>query len=176
MQPVALYGAFPAEPSPLRLGGSEMSWQRWSRWLSLSWETFAAADPAEARIWRFVAGAGIFDDGPTAGVWRLSRTATGQRLPLALIVHQKVPAPGDPWFDAAATLLDRAIDAEAPADGIARRAGALPVFAASDPPKGAATFWIDDWEVHELGFADIHDLAGNGFARMLAPRPVPEEG
>lgn len=176
MQPVALFGAFPAEPTPLRLGGSETSWQRWSRWVSLSRAEFPDAATSEARVWRFIAGPGIFDDTPTAGVWRLSRTATGHRLPLALIAHGRVPAAGDPWFDAAANLLGRAIDGAGPAEAVARRIGSLPPFSAVTPPAGTATFWIDDWEVHELRFADIRDLADNGFARMLAPRPVTEEG
>ncbi|MDI3337552.1 hypothetical protein QKW60_14130 [Defluviimonas aestuarii] len=172
--PVALFGALPAEPEPIRLGGTDRLWQRWSQWLSLSRHLFADASPGEHRCWRLIAAPGIFDDTPTAGVWRLSRSQTGTPLPAALIAGQ-TPAPGDPWFDAASLLLDRAIDANWTANRVKRAIPDLPGFAPA-PPSTAAVFWLDDWEVHELRFTDIHDLAGNGFARMLAPRPVVEEG
>lgn len=175
MKPPCLFGAVPTEPRPLAFGGSENLRTRWSRWLSLSTGEFARADPNEGRTWRFLAAAGIFDDEPVAGGWRMSRTREGTRLPLALVTCGAVPAVGASWFDAATTLLADAVEGLAPVPLVRRRMARLPGFTPAPPPGLAALFWIDDWEVHELHFATIQDLAAEGFARMLAPRLVPEE-
>jgi len=175
MQETCLFGAMPSELQPVRLGGSEALWQRWSRWLALSVEALAGADPADTRTWRFVTAPGVLDAGPVAGAWRLTLTRSGNMLPLALMVSGAVPAIGAPWFDAATRLLHEAATGIATLPGTEARMARLPGFAPAAPPQVAAVFWLDDWEVHELRFETIHDMAEQGFALMLAPRPVPEE-
>ena len=174
MQPTCLIGAVPSEPQPLIFGSTEKLCQRWSRWLDLSRAEFVDADPVESRTWRFLCRPGIFEYACVAGVWRLSRTRGGERRPLALLTSGQVPAVGDPWFDAVSSFLEEAVEGLAPPSLLRRRMARLPPFAPTEPPDAAALFWIDDWEVHELRFATIQDLAADGFARMLAPRPVEE--
>jgi hypothetical protein len=174
MPALSLFGVLPTEPQPVRLGGSDMLWHRWSRWLEMSQDTFRSADAGERRCWRFLAPPGWFDEEGVAGVWRLSRSSEGRRLPLALLLSGAHPHPSDPWFDAAAAMLDLALDDYAGLERLNRAAARLPKTGPA-APSAEALFWIDDWEVHELRFPTLHALADEGFPRMLAARPEPVE-
>ncbi len=171
---IALVGVLPSESSPIAFGGSSNLIARWDRWVTMSREAFWEADPYDTRIWNFTAASGVFEEMAVAGAWRLSQTRNGLPLPLAVLCCGKVPSPTDPWFTAAAQVLSQALTGAAKAARLRDQVSALPGFTPTPPIEQGACFWIDDWEVHELVFADIHELAETGFSQMLAPRLVTE--
>ena len=148
---------------------------RWDRWMSRDLIEHPSRGPLDPRAWRFTVPAGIFCDAPAAGVWRMSEDRAGRRYPFVIARLGAPPDPGDPWFETAGRVAADAVATPWAADAIANRLGRLlePVVG----PAGASLvlFWLDDWEVHELAFADIHDLAANGLRAMRAPRPETEE-
>jgi type VI secretion system protein ImpM len=147
---------------------------RWDRWMSRDLLDHPSRGPLDPRAWRFTVPAGIFCDQPVAGVWRMSEDGAGRRYPFVIARIGPVPDPGDPWFDGVADALTDAIEAFRPLAVVQGRLGRLA------PPRvgrGAdrIVFWLDDWEVHELAFGDIHDLAASGLRTMRAPRPELED-
>jgi len=146
---------------------------RWDRWMSRDLIEHPSRGPLDPRAWRFVVPAGIFCDAPCAGVWRMSEDRAGRRYPFVIAITGGVPGPQASWFDEAARLLSAAVERREPVDYLRSRVAGL----APPPPEAAARgifFWRDDWEVHELDFADIHDLAANGLRAMRAPRAEAE--
>ena len=91
------------------------------------------------------------------------------------INETNIPMPGAPWFDAAQALLNRAVDGQADLPRLRQHLAGLPPLTTATPPGPGATFWLEDWEVHELHFPTIHDLAKTGFRQMLAPRLTAED-
>ena len=160
--------------------GDFMSWNlpraftdRWDRWMSRDLLEHPCRGPLDPRAWRFTVPAGIFCDAPCAGVWRMSEDRAGRRYPFLVARVGPVPHPGDVWFDEAVSLLEAAIEAQRAMPSLTDRARRLPSDATAVPPRQIA-FWLDDWEVHEFAFADIHDLAAHGLPRMRAPRAATE--
>ncbi len=139
--------------------------------MALSGNAWSRADPSDIRVWRFAAGEGVFDVSPVAGVWRVSQMRDGKIGPLAILALGSIPIPGDPWYDAAANLVTAAVGHARSADWCLARMRGLPGFVSVRTHPACADFWIDDWEVHELHFTDIQDLADQGFGRMLVERP-----
>ena len=92
----------------------------------------------------------------------------GTRHPLAILCAGVTPNIGDPWFEAAARVLDIALIEAAPLTRVVQRLERLPSPSPGTAPDVPAVFWLDDWEVHELRFDSLTDLADTGFARMLA--------
>lgn len=172
---LAIAGAVPSHHSLLYHGGSENLMARWDRFVGTARPYLATADLSDSRIWRFVSAAGIFDDVPVAGILRMSRTKQGQCHPLAILASGATPAPGDHWFGAAAQLASNAVEEMRSVDDTLDGMRKLPTVMSTVSVTTAAQFWIEDWEIHELHFDTIHDLAAHGFATMLAPRPVPED-
>jgi type VI secretion system protein ImpM len=137
---------------------------RWDRWMSRDLIEHPSRGPLDPRAWRFTVPAGIFCDAPAAGVWRMSEDRAGRRYPFVIAGIGSTPAADDPWFDAVEGVLARAVvDVRYPAR-LADLVGRLPAPATAGRP--ATVFWLDDREVHDLAFADIHDLAANGLRLM----------
>ncbi|MFD2055360.1 type VI secretion system-associated protein TagF [Mesorhizobium calcicola] len=145
---------------------------RWDRWMSM--ELLARPDEGEInpRVWRFVVQPGIFGDQPCAGVWRMSEDRVGRRYPFAIVGIGTPPDAADPWFDAVASLSTEIIDNLWSPAWISDRIGRLPIPAPSTRSDSRIAFWLDDWEVQELVFSDIHDLAANALPAMRAVPPV----
>ena len=142
---------------------------RWDRWMSM--ELAARPDEGELdpRAWRFIVSAGIFGPEPCAGVWRMSEDRVGRRYPFAVVRLGAPPEPDDAWFDAVTAIVGGALEYH--------HAQAWVASAVADLPQPQTTgserilFWRDDWEVNELSFGDIHDLAANGLPAMRADKP-----
>jgi type VI secretion system protein ImpM len=148
---------------------------RWDRWMSTDLADHPARGPLDPRAWRFTVPAGIFCDQPAAGVWRMSEDRAGRRYPFVIARIGPPPDPGDPWFDRVGEATAGAVSSLWLPDAIAGRLARLPEPAAATTGESRMLFWLDDWEVHELAFADIHDLAANGLRAMRTPRPETEE-
>lgn len=146
---------------------------RWDRWMSM--ELLARPDEGalDTRIWRFIIQAGIFGDQPCAGVWRMSEDRVGRRYPFAIVRLGPPPDPGDPWFDAAAALLQSGVGDYWSQARLAQSLQALPPPGTSADAQRIA-FWSDDWEIIEFNFVDIHDLADNALPAMRATQPETE--
>lgn len=167
------FGKIPAAGDFVAHGLPRAFTDRWDRWMSRDLIQRPARGPLDPRAWRFTVPAGIFGDAPAAGVWRMSEDRAGRRYPFVIARLGLQPDPGDGWFDAAEAVLQAAVADAAPAAQVARALGRLP----APPPAGADAriqFWIDDWEVHELRFADVHDFAERGLALMRGPRRAVE--
>lgn len=143
--------------------------ERWDRWMSMELRDRPETGDLNPRIWRFAVGPGIFGDQPCAGAWRMSEDRVGRRYPFAIVRIGQTPDAADPWFDALAKMLERCVEDGWSSARVQERLEEL-------PPAGKSTsgdriaFWTDDWEVNELVFADIYDLADNGLPAM---RQVP---
>ncbi|RWK62199.1 type VI secretion system-associated protein TagF [Mesorhizobium sp.] len=138
---------------------------RWDRWMSMELRERPDEGKLNSRVWRFIVKGGIFGDQPCAGAWRMSEDRVGRRYPFAIVRLGPPPEPGDPWYDAVASLLQNCVDNSWAQTRLAESLQILP------PPGAAAAtdkiaFWSDDWEVREFGFADIHDLAQNALPAM----------
>ncbi|MDX8500500.1 type VI secretion system-associated protein TagF [Mesorhizobium sp. VK4C] len=147
---------------------------RWDRWMSMELRARPDEGELDSRVWRFIVKGGIFGDQPCAGAWRMSEDRVGRRYPFAVIRLGPPPEPGDPWFDGIADLVRETVEAYRAQAWIAERIDQLPQPETLDGKERIA-FWLDDWEVHELDFADIHDLAANGLPAMRATRPETAE-
>jgi type VI secretion system protein ImpM len=143
---------------------------RWDRWMSRDLIEHPSRGPLDPRAWRFTVPAGIFCDAPCAGVWRMSEDRAGRRYPFVIAAVGAAPDPGDPWFDDAARLLRSAAELARDPAGPREALRRLPAPAAVTSTPAGMLFWNDDWEVRELRFADIHDLAANGLRAMRSPR------
>jgi type VI secretion system protein ImpM len=146
---------------------------RWDRWMSMELRARPDEGELDPRAWRFVVPAGIFSDQPCAGVWRMSEDRVGRRYPFAIVRLGPPPDPADPWFDATAKLVRGAVDELRTFGWIGAQIPALPQPQNLESRHRIA-FWLDDWEVQELSFSDIHDLAVNGLPAMRAARVDPE--
>lgn len=168
------FGKIPATGDFVAAGLPRSFIDRWDRWISM--ELAARPDEGEldSRVWRFTVPAGIFCDQPCAGAWRMSEDRVGRRYPFAIVAVGTAPGPEDAWFDAAALILAGAIENVRSQGWVGEQIATLPEPASVDGRERIA-FWLDDWEVHELGFADIHDLAANGLPAMRAARPETAE-
>lgn len=166
---ICMFGALPSEEKPIRFGGSDNLWARWSRWLKLSTAQISCASLEHTRTWRFRAAAGVFDDVAVAGVLRMAQTRGGTRHPLAVLCAGTTPNVGDPWYEAAARLLDAALLNACSQARAIQQLQSLSVPTPGLPCDVPAVFWLDDWEVHELRFESLTELANTGFAKMLAP-------
>jgi type VI secretion system protein ImpM len=146
---------------------------RWDRWMSRDLIEHPSRGPLDPRAWRFVVPAGIFCDAPCAGVWRMSEDRAGRRYPLVIVAVGASPEPGDRWFVDAGAVIVGAVEDSWPPARIGDRLRRSPTPQVR--PVERTLFWLDDWEVHELAFVDIHDLAENGLRAMRAPRLEAEE-
>lgn len=149
--------------------------ERWGRWFDLSQSSLILTPEVDARVWRFTVEAGIFADEPVSGVWRMSHSKAMTAYPFVIARLGQRLSPASNWFNVAAANLVAAIDNSLSPERLSER-----LSRAHDTPNAmvidtsAAEFWLDDWEVHELTFSSIHDLAENGLKAMLAPRTEPE--
>jgi type VI secretion system protein ImpM len=172
--PVAIgfFGKIPATGDFVAAGLPRTFIDRWDRWMSM--ELAARPDDGELdpRVWRFVVAAGIFGPEPCAGAWRMSEDRVGRRYPFAVVRLGPPPDPADPWFDAVAAAVRGASEGQPPG-WVASAVSELSQPETSGD-SGRILFWRDDWEVNELGFADIHDLAANGLPAMRANKPEVE--
>jgi type VI secretion system protein ImpM len=146
---------------------------RWDRWMSMELRARPDQGGLDTRVWRFVVQAGIFGDQPCAGAWRMSEDRVGRRYPFAVVRLGPLPDPADPWFDATAKLVRSAVDELRTFGWIGAQIAALPQPQSLESRHRIA-FWLDDWEVQELNFSDIHDLAVNALPAMRAARGDPE--
>jgi type VI secretion system protein ImpM len=142
---------------------------RWDRWMSMELRARPAEGELDLRAWRFIVKAGIFGDQPCAGVWRMSEDRVGRRYPFAVVRLGPPPEPCDLWFDRVARIAAGAVEEFRGQEWISDCIEALPEPAGLEG-RERIVFWLDDWEIHELGFADIHDLAANGLPAMRAER------
>jgi type VI secretion system protein ImpM len=99
----------------------------------------------------------------------MSHDRVGRRYPLTIARLGPPPNTTDKWFDAIAILLEGSVVAYWDPSRLADKVAAIP-----QPTQGSQTprivFWCDDWEVRELNFADIHDLAERALPAMRAAR------
>lgn len=136
---------------------------RWDNWYAAATRDRPPAPIAyDEPAWRFLAAPGLFGPFPSAGVWRHSRDAKGQRYPFVLAVIGRSLAVDDPWFDAAEPLLTRAVDRDLSLPELAGRLPQLPGPRPAQPAAAAMVMWRDDWEVHELRFPTGRDFAAYG--------------
>jgi type VI secretion system protein ImpM len=140
---------------------------RWDRWMSMELRDRPETGDIDGRSWRFAIKGGIFGDQPCAGAWRMSRDRVGRRYPFAVVRLGELPDAGDGWYDAIADCLNGAVEGGWTTDEITRQLAGVPPPSASGAPERIA-FWCDDWEVRELVFADIHELADKGLPAMRA--------
>ncbi|TPK32312.1 type VI secretion system-associated protein TagF [Mesorhizobium sp. B2-5-3] len=138
---------------------------RWDRWMSIELRDRPDTGELNPRIWRFSVRAGIFGDQPNAGVWRMSEDRAGRRYPFAIVRLGPPPEATDRWFDEMARLISGCVDDFWPPSRLQQRIVELPPPGYGASPERIA-FWTDDWEVRELAFADIYDLADNGLIAM----------
>lgn len=171
---IGFFGKIPATGDFVAAGLPRAFIDRWDRWMSM--ELAARPDEGEldSRVWRFSVPAAIFCDQPCAGVWRMSEDRVGRRYPFAIVAVGVVPEPTDAWFDAAANLARSAVEESRNQGWIGSALVELPQPGTTEN-GGEILFWRDDWEVNELGFVDIHDLATNGLPAMRAARPQTAE-
>jgi type VI secretion system protein ImpM len=171
---VGFFGKIPATGDFVSWNLPRVFTDRWDRWMSMELRDRPDEGELDTRIWRFAIQAGIFGDQPCAGAWRMSQDRVGRRYPFAVVAIGMTPAAEDPWFDAVAQLIDSAVEEFRTQAWIAERIAALPQAAGTDRRERIA-FWLDDWEVHELVFADIYDLADHGLPAMRAARQEPAQ-
>lgn len=147
--------------------------ERWDRWMSMELRDRPETGELNTRVWRFAIAAGIFGDQPCAGAWRMSEDRVGRRYPFAIIRVGPPPDADDRWYDGVCGMLDRCIAEGWPQSWLQER---LEEFQEPVTPATAdrIAFWTDDWEVRELVFADIYDLADNGLPAMRQV-PAPAE-
>lgn len=143
---------------------------RWDRWMSLGLRAQPATGPLDPRAWRFVVAAGVFGDLPAAGVWRMSEDSAGRRYPFVIARLGAAPEATDPWFDAIERVSAGVVDSSWPPVRVAGHLVKLEAPRTTAPGETRIAFWLDDWEVHEFAFADVHDLARNGLPTMRAAR------
>jgi type VI secretion system protein ImpM len=163
------FGKIPATGDFINWNLPRVFTDRWDRWMSMELSARPDEGELDTRIWRFAIKGGIFGDQPCAGAWRMSQDRVGRRYPFAVVGIGALPAPEDPWFDAVAKLVEEAVEEFRTQAWIAERIAALPQTPGIDSRERIA-FWLDDWEVKELVFADIHDLADHGLPAMRAAR------
>ena len=104
----------------------------------------------------------------------MSQDKVGRRYPFAVVGVGAMPETADPWFEGMASIAKLTVKELWDQQHIAGRLRAL------EPPREFSTmnrivFWTDDWEVRELAFTDIHDLADNALPAMRAARAEPQE-
>lgn len=143
---------------------------RWDRWMSLGLRAQPATGQLDPRAWRFFVRPGIFGDMPVAGVWRMSEDRAGRRYPFVIARLGAPPEPIDPWFDAVASATSGVFAFQWPPDRIADALRRIEAPRAQAASETRIAFWLDDWEVHEFTFTDVHDLAQNGLPALRAAR------
>jgi type VI secretion system protein ImpM len=163
------FGKIPATGDFVAAGLPRSFIDRWDRWISMELAARPDGGELDSRVWRFTVPAGIFCDQPCAGAWRMSEDRVGRRYPFAIVAVGTAPAQEDPWFEAAAELALAAVERDMSPATLTSRLATLDA-PTSDGKAAAILFWSDDWEVRELVFADIHDLARNGLPAMRAAR------
>jgi type VI secretion system protein ImpM len=169
---VGFYGKIPATGDFVTWNLPRVFTDRWDRWMSMELRDRPDEGELDTRIWRFAIQAGIFGDQPCAGAWRMSQDRVGRRYPFAVVAIGATPAPEDPWFDQVASIVEAAIESFWPQGRLAEEIAKLP-SPKEAPPSDQIVFWADDWELRELRFADIFDLADNGLPLMRAARAEP---
>lgn len=163
------FGKIPAAGDFITWNLPRLFTERWDRWMSMELRARPDEGELDPRVWRFNVPAGIFGEQAASGAWRMSEDRAGRRFPLVVAGLGAPPAPSDPWFDGVTAALRGAVEDFRPAGWLAEHLGSLPAPQVKGA-NGAIAFWLDDWEVQELGFADIHDLADNGLPAMRAAR------
>ena len=163
------YGKIPATGDFVAWNLPRTFIDRWDRWMSMELRVRPDEGELDARTWRFVVTAGVFGPEPCAGIWRMSEDRVGRRYPFVIVRLGPLPDPTDAWFDATAKLVRSAIEELRTVGWIGAQIAALPRPQSFESHQRIA-FWLDDWEVQELSFSDIHDLAVNGLLAMRARR------
>ncbi|MDW3224255.1 MAG: hypothetical protein R8G34_15470 [Paracoccaceae bacterium] len=169
---VGLLGPIPSETAPLDTGLSAVFRNRWSAFSARAREI----ETDDHRIWHFLAAPGIFERTPCAGVWCLSHNRQSEPGALVLAATNAQPPADGAWFTAARDLIQAATESFASADRLYRRLRDLPRLIPTETKGAGVTFWINDWEVHELHYDSIHALAATGLSDMTGLRPEIEGG
>ena len=165
---IGFFGKIPATGDFVAANLPRTFIDRWDRWMSMELRARPDEGELDPRAWRFTVPAGIFGDLPCAGVWRMSQDRVGRRYPFVVVAVGAMPEPVDPWFGRVTEILAACVERRQAGATASEALGGLP-----PPASGGANpimFWRDDWEVHELHFTDIHDLAANGLPAMRSPR------
>lgn len=144
--------------------------ERWGRWMAMEFQARPDEGDFDSRAWRFSVRTGIFCEQAASGVWRMSRDRSGRRFPFVVAGLGTPPDPSDPWFEEIAGVVEGTVARFETQHWAARQIARLQ--AASVCETGRISFWLDDWEVMEVAFADIHDLVANALPTMRAERPV----
>jgi type VI secretion system protein ImpM len=141
---------------------------RWGRWMSMELAARPGEGDFESRAWRFSVCGGIFGERAASGVWRMSRDRLGRRFPFVVAGLGTPPDPADAWFDGITAVVDGMVTRFETQHRATRQIGRLQPASAREADR--ICFWLDDWEVVEVTFADIHDLAANGLPTIRAAR------
>ncbi len=164
------FGKIPAADGFVSWNLPKIFIDRWERWMSTELDARPDEGDFDSRAWRFSVRGGIFGEQAASGVWRMSRDSVGRRFPFVVAGLGTPPDPSDAWFEQIAGVVEGTVERFQTQQWAARRIGGLQP--ASVCGAGRISFWLDDWEVMEVAFADIHDLAANGLPTMRAERPV----
>jgi len=163
------FGKIPATGDFVVLNLPRIFTDRWDRWMSMELRDRPDEGELDPRAWRFVIQGGIFGEQPCSGAWRMSYDRVGRHYPLTIARLGPPPDTTDTWFEAIAALLEGCVVGYWDQSRLADKLAATP-----QPAPGLQAprivFWCDDWEVHELSFADIHDLAERALPAMRAAR------
>ncbi|RAZ71675.1 type VI secretion system-associated protein TagF [Mesorhizobium atlanticum] len=170
---IGFFGKIPATGDFVSANLPRTFIDRWDRWMSMELRARPDEGELDPRAWRFVVEAGVFGPEPCAGVWCMSEDRVGRRYPFAIVRLGPLLDPADPWFDATAKIVRSAVEELRSSGWIGAQITALPQPESLESRHRIA-FWLDDWEVQELSFSDIHDLAANGLPAMRAARGDPE--
>lgn len=146
---------------------------RWDRWMSMELKARPDEGELDTRAWRFVVPAGIFCDQICAGVWRMSEDRVGRRYPFVISAVGDAIAADDAWYDSIAHLVNAAVVEFWTTPELVEQLKQIEISFGTGASSPIA-FWSVDWEVQELTFADIHELAERGLPMMRAERPDTE--
>jgi type VI secretion system protein ImpM len=166
---VGFFGKIPATGDFVTANLPRVFTDRWDRWMSKELSARPDEGELDTRNWRFIVHGGVFGEQPCAGAWRMSQDRVGRRYPLTIARLGPPPDTTDKWFDAVAALLEGAVVGYWDQSRLADKLAATPQ-PAQGPQTPRIVFWCDDWEVRELNFADIHDLADRALPAMRAAR------
>lgn len=146
---------------------------RWDRWMSMELRARPDEGELDSRCWRFTVPEGIFSDQPCAGAWRMSEDRAGRRYPFVIAMVGGTPRAADPWFDSVCAVVRAAVVDFWTTPELIENLSRLKKIAELDPTP-EISFWSIDWEVQEVKFANIYDLAEQALPIMRAERPTSE--